>query len=206
MTERNHDSQKGAIIMEASICLPVFMFFIITLLSITQIAYTQAVVSVSLDRTAKQLAEYGRIYHAFGLDTALPGDGGKSSQIADELADFLENIGSYFGSDTLNDMGEALHGDSIVAYLLHFAGTETAEYLFRGNILGKSNATKEQFDKFKRANRIVGNFSWNQAKILEGGSDVFLIVDYEIEVIRFFSLDYSFSMRHCSYAKAWFGT
>ena len=129
-----------------------------------------------------------------------------SRSFADELADFLENIGGYFGSDTLNDMGEALHGDSIVDYLLHFAGTETAEYLFRGNILGKSNATKEQFDKFKRANRIVGNFSWNQAKILEGGSDVFLIVDYEIEVIRLFFFFFFFSMRHCSYATAWFGS
>ena len=46
---QNQQGQRGAIVMEASLALPFFMFAIYTLLSVIQISYTQARVAVALD-------------------------------------------------------------------------------------------------------------------------------------------------------------
>lgn len=201
-----YEGEHGAIIIEASICLPIFMFFMITLLSITKIAYTQAVVAVSLDRTAKQMSEYAHVYHALGIDGVLTGSGGKSSEVFDKVSEYLGKIGDLFGSDTLNEMGESIAGDSLTEYGLHFLGKEAAERMLKDNILGKSWSSREEFERFKKTFHIVSDFSWGDSNIFEDGSNkLYLIVDYDIEVIKLFSINKTFHMKHCSYAVAWFG-
>lgn len=64
--------ENGAIIIEATLTLSFFMFAMITLLSVIQIAYAQSRMSVALCSATKSIAEYAHIYFATGMDEVLP--------------------------------------------------------------------------------------------------------------------------------------
>lgn len=59
--------ENGAIIIEAIIALTVYMFTIFTVLSIVDICYTQARVSVALNCAARDLSKYSYLYYKMGM-------------------------------------------------------------------------------------------------------------------------------------------
>lgn len=67
---KNENRERGAVIVEASIALPIFMFMIITILSIINICYVQAKVQVAVNSTAKEMSQYFYLYGLAGLDEA----------------------------------------------------------------------------------------------------------------------------------------
>lgn len=199
-------NEKGAIMVEATISLSIFIFFMFTLLSLVQIAYTQARVSVALDSVNKRIAEYAHVYFATGLDDALPNSGGKSSDIANEVADFLKELGGSeifqnefidlgdFGA-MISGAGTAIEGDSLTRLIKHGVG----------GLLVNQMLTSSLGDDFCQRNHIVDGFHTGQVKFLENGSDIFLEVHYDIRVIQLLNLDYKFHMSSCSYTQAWSG-
>ena len=197
--------EKGAIIVEASIALPIFMFMMFTLLQIAQIAMAQAKISTTLDRTAKEMAQYAHIYYVSGLASMASGTGGTSSKIADEIGGFIQKVGDLTGSDKIGDLGEALAGDSIMDVIKNKLGAAGARELFEKNIVSSSDPTEADMASIERKYHIVpDSMDFGDSKILESGSkDLFLQVDYDIEVLKLLSLDIKFHMRHVSYAKAW---
>ena len=62
------DRQLGAIVVEATISLTTFIFAIFTILSIVNICYVQAKVSVALNAAAKEISQYSYLYFALGVD------------------------------------------------------------------------------------------------------------------------------------------
>lgn len=61
-------SERGAVIVEATISLTTFIFAIFTLLSIVNICYIQARVNTALNSAAKEISQYTYFYYKFGLD------------------------------------------------------------------------------------------------------------------------------------------
>lgn len=57
--------EKGAIVIEATISLTVFIFAILTILSLVDIAYVQAKMSVALNSAAKEISQYSYLYYKF---------------------------------------------------------------------------------------------------------------------------------------------
>ena len=52
----------------------------------------------------------------------------------------------------------------------------------------------------------VKNLNMNGTKFLEqAGKEVFLRVNYDIEVIKLLNVDFSFHMSSCAYTEAWGG-
>ena len=49
--------ENGAIIVEATLVLPFFMFAIITVLSIVNISFAQAKIGTALNETAKEISQ-----------------------------------------------------------------------------------------------------------------------------------------------------
>ena len=198
-------NETGAIIVEASIVLPIFMFMMFILLQISQIAMAQAKIGTTLDRTAKEMAQYAHIYYVSGLASMASGTGGTSSQIADELGGFIQKVGELTGSDEIGEFGEALAGDSIMDLLKNKLGAASVRELFKKNISSSSDPTEADMTLIEQKYHIVpGSMSFGDSKIMEKGSkDLFLQIDYDIQVVRLLSLDVKFHMRHVSYAKAW---
>lgn len=62
--------EKGAIIIEAIIALTVYIFTIFTILSVVDVCYTQARMSIALNSAARDLSKYSYFYYKFNVDDA----------------------------------------------------------------------------------------------------------------------------------------
>ncbi len=60
--------ESGAIIVEASVAIPIFMFLILIILSITNICLAQAKIQIAVNSAAKEVSEYCYLYGLTGLN------------------------------------------------------------------------------------------------------------------------------------------
>lgn len=206
--KKSNDTQEGAVIMEAAIALPVFMFLMITLYSVIQVAFIQARMSLALDCAAKELAEYAHVFYATGMNESFSGTGGKSSELANKVSEFLTTVGGNLGSvdselgQFVTKAGEAIAGDSLSDYGKQGIGEAAGMQMMKKNMISGFN---DNADAFMKRNRIK-NLDMTGSNFLETGSKkVFLRVNYDIELIKLFNLDFSFHLSSCAYTEAWGG-
>ncbi len=200
--------QNGAIIVEATISLSIFMFVMFTMLSVIQIAYTQSRMSVALTCATKEMAEYAHIYYATSTDKALSGTGGKSSEIFGEVGEFLQTIGSQLGSidselgQYVSDGGGALSATSITNLATNGIGQALATQLMEKNLVADDIDSAEAF--FARNH--ISDLDLSESKFLENGSpEIFMRAKYKIKVVELLDIDFSFQMSSWAYARAWDG-
>ncbi len=209
---KHSNGQRGAIIVEATLALPFFMFAIYTLLSVIQMSYAQARMSVALDSATKQVAEYTHIYFALGLDQKFTGQGGASSALANDVASFLEELGEGVGTVNgelgayVQGAGAAMAGDNLVALIQDGVGSGIVSQIMDSNL---ADGTSDSAENFKKRNHIE-NVDLTGSKFLEAGAgstgrDIFMRVDYDIRVVKLLNIDFSFHLSHCAYAQAWAG-
>ncbi len=208
MNNRQTKKERGAVVVEATLLLPMFMFFMITLYSVVQIAYVQARMTVALDAATKQIAEYAHVYFATGMDGTFKSGEGASSQIANQVSEFLVTMGGRAGSvddefgEFVTGAGKAMAGDNLADLAKDGAGTLLAEQMMKKNMISGFN---DNADAFMKRNRIE-NFNMMGSKVLENNSkDIFLKVNYDIQVIKLLNIDYKFHMGNCAYTQAWSG-
>ena len=68
INENKNNKEQGAIVVEATIALAVFIFAIFTLLSVVNICYIQSKIGSSLASSTKEISQYSFLYYKFGLD------------------------------------------------------------------------------------------------------------------------------------------
>lgn len=102
----NWKSEDGAIIIEATISLTAFMFFIVTLLTIVNICYVQSKMSIAINETAKEISQYSYLYGISGLnekqkELAEAGDAAKNT-----TENIVESVGGLMNAveDTKGQM------------------------------------------------------------------------------------------------------
>lgn len=102
---QNNPRERGAIVIEATIALTAFIFAIFTLLSIVDICYIQAKISVALDESAKEISQYSYLYYKFAVDevqSELHEGTDDSRELAQSTIDgvdsFMNNIDNAAGS------------------------------------------------------------------------------------------------------------
>ncbi len=61
--------ERGAIVVEAIISMTSFMFAIMIILSVADIAYTQSKIAIALNSAAKEISQYCYLYYKFQLDS-----------------------------------------------------------------------------------------------------------------------------------------
>lgn len=218
--EERKNGQRGSVVVEATISLTFFMFFIYALLSVSQIAYAQERVAVAADVTAKEIAEYSNVYFLSGADQYFTGKGGKSSEIANKIADnditkFLEEIASSLGGTFVGDIAntaagalKSFQGDSLATLFENIVSEKIGEKLLESNL----KTTNGDVEAFKKRYHIEGDFDLHSSAMFgqgdagtSGNTDVFLVVDYQIKlpILELFHIELNFNMRHCSYTHAW---
>ena len=82
--------QRGAIVVEATISLSIFIFAIFTILNIVNMCFVQAKIAVSLNTAAKEISQYSYLYYALGinnLESEFHQGTADSRAIADETVD-----------------------------------------------------------------------------------------------------------------------
>ena len=61
--------ERGAKVVEAIISMTSFMFAIMIILSVADIAYTQSKIAIALNSAAKEISQYCYLYYKFQLDS-----------------------------------------------------------------------------------------------------------------------------------------
>ncbi len=86
-------SEDGAIIVEATISLSTFMFFIVTILTIVNICYVQSRMSIVINETAKELSQYAYIYHLTGLNDAQENMAQAGADAKEKTNNIIDGVG-----------------------------------------------------------------------------------------------------------------
>lgn len=200
--KKKREGQQGALIVEATISLTTFMFAMYILLSVIQMAYVQERLSVGLDRTAKEMAEYAHTLYALGISQKFSGEGGKSSQYANEASEMLKKIGNAVGSDLISGGADALEGDSISQLASKGIGVKLAEQMLPKNVVPGSDGKAGDFKGFLDKNNVD---TWNLWGSNIHNEKIFLRIDYEIRLVQLLKIKKVFHVSHVSYARVWAG-
>lgn len=207
-SQENADGQKGAIIVEATISLSIFMFVMFTMLSIIQIAYTQSRMSVALSCATKEMAEYAHVYYATSMNTSFQGRGGKSSATFEEVGEFLQSVGGELGSidselgQYVTDGGTSLSATSITNLATNGIGQVLATQLMKKNLVADKSDSADAF----MARNHVSNLDLAESRFLENADpSIFMRAKYDIQVIKLLDIDFTFHMSTWAYARAWDG-
>lgn len=63
-----NQSERGAIVVEATLSLTAFIFSIFIILSLVNICYIQSRMSIALNSAAKEISQYSYLYYKLGID------------------------------------------------------------------------------------------------------------------------------------------
>ena len=65
---KKRDKESGVIIVEASIVVPMFIFLILTFLSLVDMCILQTRMTIALNTVAKEISQYSYLYMLTGLN------------------------------------------------------------------------------------------------------------------------------------------
>lgn len=90
--------ERGAVVVEAVISMTAFMFAILIILSIADIAYTQSKMAVALNSAAKEISQYCFLYYKFQLDKANAGFSEGTEEAENTVTDTVDGLGKMMDS------------------------------------------------------------------------------------------------------------
>ena len=112
---KKQKNERGAIVVEATIALTAFIFAIYTILSIVNICYIQAKISIALDAAAEDLSQYSYLYYRFGIDNLQSELHEGTDESRDMVSDTISGIGLLM--DNMDDIeGSVNTGDMTVDF------------------------------------------------------------------------------------------
>ena len=106
----NLKDEDGAIIIEATLSLSFFMFFIVTVLTIVNICYVQSKMSIAVNETAKEISQYSYLYGLTGLNKKQQDLVKQGQEANDRMTDIVGNVGA------MMDGVEKIKEDSVAGY------------------------------------------------------------------------------------------
>lgn len=101
--------EQGAAIIEAVLCLTIFITAIFFILSFINLCRAQAIVSNAVDATAKEMSQYAYFCHLIGWDKI---DQGASASVAKDRENFNDIIG---GVDALYGVFESVTSEGMMS-------------------------------------------------------------------------------------------
>ena len=92
------ENERGAIVVEATLSLTAFVFAIFTILTLVNVYYIQAKMSVALNSAAKEISQYSYLYYALGINEydATLSEGTEDSKKTAE--DTIDGVGAVLDS------------------------------------------------------------------------------------------------------------
>lgn len=120
-------NEQGAIIIEAIISLTTYIFAIFLILSVVDICYTQARISMALNAAAKDISKYSYFYYKFGIDEMQAAIHDKAEGTREMADATLDGMGKLM--DSFNETQQATDLDSLKQGVTNVinAGDETSE-------------------------------------------------------------------------------
>lgn len=133
--------ESGAVVVEATIALTAYIFAIYIILSIVNICYIQAKVSIALDNAAEDLSQYSYLYYRFGIDNLQSQLHEGTEDSRDMVSDTISGIGSLM--DSMGQAGDSVDPDSMT---VNFDNLNTALNNAGQSLGGLSDNVKQYAD------------------------------------------------------------
>lgn len=102
--------ERGAVVVEATLSLTAFMFAILIILSIADIAYTQSKMAVALNSAAKEISQYCFLYYKFQLDKPNADMSNGTEEAQKTVEDTMDGMGQMM--DSFGNAGTAFEEKS----------------------------------------------------------------------------------------------
>lgn len=110
--------EKGAVIVEATLVIPMFIFLVITIMWVANLCTAQAKIQIAINSAAKEISSYSYLYGLTGLNekrATLKDKGTEGTVTANEVISGVKDI--FSGLSSVSDSGQqALNGNLNDAY------------------------------------------------------------------------------------------
>lgn len=106
---QSDQGERGSAVIEAVLCLTIFISAIFFILSFINLCRAQAIVSNAVDATAKEMSQYAYFWHLTGLDKL---DQGAAGEVEDDRKNLNNLIG---GVDSLYSVFESTTSDEMMS-------------------------------------------------------------------------------------------
>ncbi|MBQ3524402.1 MAG: hypothetical protein IJA43_08125 [Clostridia bacterium] len=210
-------SEKGAIIVEATLSLTFFMFAIITVYTMFNVALAQSRISSALNLAAKEISQYAYIYDMTGLNdkqAEIAANSGAAQAILQSDLSDIENF--YDAVSGITDSALTIATDSGNAESFLYYVLNDGIDRIKGGLLGEVAQVlmKKNFgsnpDAFLKGLRVKDGFdglNFSDSKFFSNGEDpaIVLNVRYEIVVVKFFDFEMTMEFELCAQTRAWVG-
>lgn len=97
--------ERGAVVVEAIISMTAFIFTMLIILSIADIAYTQSKMAVALNSAAREISQYCYLYYKFQLDNANASQSNGTEGAQKTVEDTVAGLGQMM--DSFGDAGSS---------------------------------------------------------------------------------------------------
>lgn len=209
-------NQEGAIVIEATISLSVFMFLIVTILAIVNICYVQAKVGVLIHGVAKDISNYTYLYTMTGLnekEKALNKKADYSRQqigsintvfdSTDAVLDTIEQLGDLAVDSEFWDSTKALIDVSAAEGVKGVAVAEVCNIVAKNRLAISGNDASSYLRRLGVVDGLDGLNFLNSELCPGGGDDIKIVVKYQVHMLRLLGQDLNFTFEQCAYTKAW---
>lgn len=217
----NNKSEKGAIIIEATIALTTFMFAIVSILFVAHICYAQAKIGTVIDGVAKDLSEFSYVYSLTGLadkHSKLSLEAAQASESIDNVVDNLDSVTDTLGN--LKDIGSSLMNDSemqsSMLALLKNEAANKAESLATSLVVKQFAKTRlsgtesdcetvlKRLGVEKTAGTYLGSIDFGDSVFcVNGSAEIKVVARYSVKLIELLNVDITFDICQCASTKAW---
>lgn len=197
------NNDEGAIVVEASIAVPVYAFIIFTILTLVNICYAQAKVQIALNSAARQFSEIAYVAYASNLADAGGYSDGKSSDMTQKISTKLNETMNEWGiqNETLSGMSEMLGKTSLTGILVNEGARATMQSLvdreFKLSKNGNSSPLVKwlNMDTEPKVHAIITNND-----VLVAGAY------YEVKVIDLLNIDITYKFHSGTITYLWTNT
>ena len=197
------NNDEGAIVVEASIAVPVYAFIIFTILTLVNICYAQAKVQIALNSAARQFSEIAYVAYASNLADAGGYSDGKSSDMTQKISTKLNETMNEWGiqNETLSGMSEMLGKTSLTGILVNEGARATMQSLvdreFKLSKNGNSSSLVKwlNMDTEPKVHAIITNND-----VLVAGAY------YEVKVIDLLNIDITYKFHSGTITYLWTNT
>lgn len=195
-----YKNEKGAIVVEASIALPVYVFVIFTILSIVNICYAQTKVQIALNTAAKQLSEISYVMYASSLVDAGDVGGGTTSQFTGDISKEIDDLMSKWGvqNDTISEISSMIGQTSLKQVIdSSIASIAMQKLVEREFKVSKDGSASELAKKLRMDGVPVVHAIKSTNDVLVAGAY------YNIKVIELLNIDFTFQFHSGTISYLW---
>lgn len=206
------DGENGSIIVEATVSLPIFMFTILTILSIVNICVAQAKMGTFVNDSAKEFSKYSYLCTVSGLAEKHQDVSGKGAAAKDAVNTVLSQDRGMDFITKVADFKKNISKDSELRtsflYMLEDAALSAAEAKAAELIVkkmadarfGNGAVTGQAYmDALK-----IKDLDFEGTEFMPGGTDnIQIVANYDVHVIKLLGVDIKFHFTQCAKTKAW---